>query len=189
MAGSDDSRQSTVDRIETARLLLREWHDADVERYAAICSDPLVMRYMWLEARAQTFEEAVADAARLREHWEREGFGHWVVEEKATGRMVGRTGLKHHLDWTLDPENTECGWLYAREAWGRGYATEAALEVVRFGLETLARPEVISIAHPDNAGSRRVMEKAGLTYAGSRHWEQRGVDVVWYSLRAEEQGL
>ena len=170
-------------RIETARLLLREWHDADVERYADICSDPLVMRYMWPEARAQTYEEAAADVARLREHWDRQGFGHWVVEEKATGRMVGRTGLKHHPDWAPDPENTECGWLYAREVWGRGYATEAALEVVRFGLESLGRPDVISIAHPDNAASRRVMEKVGLTYAGSRHWEERGIDVVWYGTR------
>ena len=175
--------QSPVPRIETARLLLRKWHDADVEAYARICSDPLVMRYMSPEGRAQTYTEAAADVARLREHWDREGFGHWVVEEKATGRMVGRTGLKRHTDWMLDPENTECGWLYAREAWGRGYATEAALEVVRFGLETLGRPEVISIAHPDNAASRRVMEKAGLTYAGSRHWEERGIDVVWYGTK------
>ncbi len=187
MAGSVDSRQPTVDSLETARLLLRGWQDADVEPYARICSDPVVMRYMSPEGRAQTYAEAAADAARLREHWEREGFGHWVVEEKATGRVVGRTGFKRHHDWTVDPENTECGWLYEREVWGRGYATEAALAVVRFGLETLGRPEVISIAHPDNAASRAVMEKAGLTYAGARRWEERGLDVVWYSVRAEEQ--
>ena len=138
-----------------------------------------------LPARAQTYAEAAADVGRLREHWDREGFGHWVVEEKATGRMVGRTGCKRHPDWPLDPENTECGWLYEREVWGRGYATEAALAVVRFGLETLGRPEVISIAHPDNAASRRVMEKAGLTYAGARRWEQRALDVVWYSRLAQ----
>jgi len=108
-----------------------------------------------------------------------------VVEEKATGRVVGRTGLKRHADWTLDPENTECGWLYVREVWGRGYATEAAREVVRFGLETLGRPELISIAHPANAPSHRVMEKVGLTRAGSRHWPERGIDVVWYSRRHE----
>ena len=51
--------------------------------------------------------------------------------------------------------------------WGRGYATEAALAAVAFAFEELDRPEVISIAHPENAASRRVMEKAGLTYAGA----------------------
>jgi ribosomal-protein-alanine N-acetyltransferase len=105
------------------------------------------------------------------------------VEEKATGAFVGRTGIKRHTDWTLDPENTEAGWLYGRRSWGKGYATEAAREVVLYGLETVESPEVISIAHPDNVGSQKVMEKAGLTYAGARRWEERGLDVVWYSSR------
>ena len=140
------------------------------------------MRYMY-PPRPVTATEAALDVERLRQHWERHGFGHWAVEERDTGRFVGRTGLKRHPDWPLDPENTECGWLYARDVWGRGYATEAAREVVRFAIEDLERPEVISIAHPANAASRRVMEKAGLSYAGARRWEERGIDVVWYSLR------
>ncbi len=69
--------------------------------------------------------------------------------------------------------------------WGRGYATEGALAVVRFAFHEIGSPEVISIAHPDNVASRRVMEKAGLTYAGARRWEQRGLDVVWYSRLAQ----
>jgi RimJ/RimL family protein N-acetyltransferase len=174
--------------LETERLLLREWRESDVEDYARICSDPEVMRYMF-PPRAHTYAEAAADARRLREHWERWGFGHWAVEERATGRFVGRTGFKRHPDWPLDPDNTECGWLFAREVWGRGYATEAARAAVRFGFEELNRPEVISIARPGNAASRRVMEKAGLSYAGARRWEEREIDVVWYSARpARPQG-
>lgn len=169
--------------LETERLLLREWREEDVGEYARICSDPEVMRFM-MPARPVTYAEAALDAANLREHWRRQGFGHWVVEEKETGRFVGRTGVKRHPDWDLDPDNTEIGWLYDREVWGRGYATEGALAAVRFCLEELGRPEVISIAHPDNAASRRVMEKAGLSYAGARRWEGRGLDVVWYQLVA-----
>ena len=168
--------------IETERLVLREWRDPDVDAYARICADPQVMRFMH-PARALTTAEVAYDALRLREHWQRHGFGHWVVEERASGRMVGRTGIKRHDDWPLDPENTEAGWLYERAAWGKGYATEAAAEVVRFCLEELERPEVISIAHPDNLASRRVMEKVGLSLAGARRWEERGMDVVWYSGR------
>ena len=164
----------------TERLVLREWRDPDVEEYARICSDPEVMRHMF-PPRPMTAAEAALDVERLLEHWDRQGFGHWAVEECETGRFVGRTGLKHHPDWPLDPENTEVGWLYAPHAWGRGLATEGALEAVRFCLEELGRPEAISIAHVGNMASRRVMEKAGLAYAGTRHWAERGVDVVWYS--------
>jgi len=168
--------------IETERLILREWRDADVDTYARICADPQVMRYMH-PPRPLTHAEAAYDVLRLQEHWLRHGFGHWVVTERESGRMVGRTGIKRHDDWPLDPENTEAGWLYERAAWGKGYASEAAREVVRFCLEEIERPEVISITHPDNAGSRRVMEKAGLSFAGARHWQERGMDVVWYSRR------
>ena len=172
---------------QTERLLLREWRDADVEAYGRICSDPEVMRQMF-PPRPMTAAEAARDVERIREHWDRHGFGHWAVEERGTGRLVGRTGLKRHPDWPLDPENTEVGWLYARGVWGRGYATEAAMEAVRFAIEDLDRPEVISITRPENAASRRVMEKAGLTYAGARRWEAREMDVVWYSLLVTPAG-
>lgn len=168
--------------LETERLVLREWRDTDVIPYARICADPQVMRFM-LPPRGLSHAEAAFDVHGLREHWAKHGFGHWAVQEKASGALMGRTGIKRHPDWTLDPENTEAGWLYARRFWGKGYASEAAREVVRFGLEELERPEVISITNPDNAGSRRVMEKAGLAYAGARRWEERGLDVVWYSTR------
>ena len=169
--------------LETERLVLREWRDTDMNQYARICADPAVMRFM-LPSRGLSHAEAAFDVHKLREHWAEHGFGHWAVEEKASGALAGRTGIKRHPDWTLDPDNTEAGWLYAQRFWGKGYATEAALAVVRFALEELERPEVISIAHPDNSGSRRVMEKAGLTYAGARRWEERSFDVVWYSSQA-----
>ena len=152
--------------------------------YARICADAQVMRYM-LPPRPVSHAEAAFDVQNLRGHWLQHGFGHWAVEERESGRFIGRTGLKRHPDWDLDPDNTEVGYLYDRAVWGRGYATEAAREVVRYALEEIGRPEVISIALPENAASRRVMEKVGLTYAGARRWEQRALDVVWYSRRVQ----
>jgi RimJ/RimL family protein N-acetyltransferase len=170
----------TIPELETERLFLRAWRDEDRNAYARIVADSQVMRYM-LPARPLTRAEAAYDLHRLEEHWLEHGFGHWAVEDRATGRLVGRSGIKRHADWSLDPDNTECGWLFERAAWGRGYATEGARAAIAFAREELGRPEVISIAHPDNAASRRVMEKAGLAYAGRHHWPQRGLDVVWYS--------
>lgn len=169
-----------VPKIETERLLLRAWRDDDVPAYARMLADAEVMRHMF-PPRPLTRAEAAFDLHRLREHWLEHGFGHWAVEERATGRLIGRTGVKRHPDWPLDPDNTECGWLYARAAWGKGYATEGARAAIAFAHEQLGRPEVISITRPGNAASRRVMEKAGLAYAGRRHWTQRDLDVVWYS--------
>lgn len=173
---------TNVPVIETERLLLREWRDGDVADYAEICSDREVMRYMW-GGVPQPDALVAREVEELMAHWERLGFGHWAIEERATGLMVGRTGIKRHDDWDLDPENTEVGWLYARSRWGRGYATEAALAAVRFAFEELDRPEVISIAHVDNAASQRVMEKAGLKRQGERPW--RGMDVAWWALSRE----
>lgn len=169
-----------VPTIATDRLILHDWTPADVDSYARICSDPGVMRFMW-PARAATPAESAYGVQLLREHWLQWGFGHWAVHEKESGRFVGRTGIKRHPDWELDADNTEVGWLYDEAVWGRGYATEGARAAIDFVIERLGPREVISIAHPDNVASRRVMEKAGLSYAGARRWAARGIDVVWYS--------
>ena len=178
-----------VPRIETDRLLLREWRDEDVKAYAEINSDPEVRRYI-NPARPLTEAEAALEIDHLIEHWRRFRFGHWAVELRETGELIGRTGIRRHPDWDPDPENTEVGWLYARSAWGQGYATEGAIACVRFGLEELRSPEVISIAHIDNLASHRVMKKAGLSWAGARRWHERDMDVVWYHSReiAEKTG-
>lgn len=175
---------ATIPVVETDRLILREWRPADVDAYARLCAMPEVMRFMW-PARPATVAESAYSAAQLQEHWLRWGFGHWAVQDRETGRFVGRTGIKRHPDWDLDPLNTEVGWMYDPAVWGRGYATEGARAAVAFCFEEVGSPEVISIAHPDNRASHRVMEKAGLTYAGRRMWGERGIDVVWYSLRAD----
>jgi RimJ/RimL family protein N-acetyltransferase len=169
--------------METERLILRPWRPEDLDAYAAMNADPQVRTFMF-PGRPLTREESEHEIAQMVDQWQRLGFGHWAVELRETGELVGRTGAKRHDDWDLDPENTEVGWLYGRSAWGRGYATEGATAAVRFLLEDLRRPEVISIAHLSNLASHRVMRKAGLQWAGARRWYERRLDVVWYSSRS-----
>jgi ribosomal-protein-alanine N-acetyltransferase len=171
--------------VETERLVLREWRAADLDAYAAINADPEVRQFMH-PPRPLTRAEAEAEIGAQLEQWERLGFGHQPVILKETGELIGRTGAKRHPDWPLDPQNTEVGWLFGRSAWGRGYATEAATEAARHCLETVGVPEIISIAHPDNLASHRVMEKIGLERADAFQWEERDLPVVYYRLGREE---
>ncbi len=171
---------SAMSEVETERLLLRRWREEDLEPYARLCADPEVMRY--LPARLSREESAQQIAAFVR-HWEERGFGLWAVEERASGEFVGFVGLMHHQDWPEGEHRTEVGWRLARPHWGRGLATEGALASVRHGFEGLGLERIISITAPENLASRRVMEKAGLTYRGETCW--RGHEVVWYAIDRE----
>jgi RimJ/RimL family protein N-acetyltransferase len=80
----------------------------------------------------------------------------------------------------------EVGFELHQAWWGRGLATEGALAALRFGFEQHGLERIISVAAVSHAAARRVMEKAGLTYKGTRYWLSPDVPVVWYAIdRAE----
>ncbi|MGH3148557.1 MAG: GNAT family N-acetyltransferase, partial [Rubrobacter sp.] len=164
--------------IETERLLLRLWKDEDLEPYAGMCADPLVMRYV--RTGPMSREESARQLAGFVRHWEERGFGLWAVEERASGEFIGFVGLLYHQDWPEGEHKTEVGWRLGRAYWGKGLATEGALASVRYGFEGLGLQRIISITLPENTASRRVMEKAGLDYGGEARW--KGLDVIWYAI-------
>ena len=163
--------------LQTARLLLRPWRQEDLGPYARMCADPEVMRYM---PATMSREQSAEQLAGFVSHWEERGFGLWAVEERASGDFIGRIGLMRHEDWPEGEHNTEVGWLLDRSYWGRGLATEGALASLRYGFEELGLERIISITLPANAASRRVMEKAGLTFQGETRWSDH--DVIWYAV-------
>lgn len=165
--------------LSTARLVLRPWREGDLDRYAAIFADPAVTRFLG-DGKPLSRAECAERIAYLTRHWRDHGFGHWAVEERSTGTLVGRIGLLHHRDWREDPDNVEVGWSLARAYWGRGLATEGALASLRYGFEELELARIISITAPANKASRRVMEKVGLRLAGEAFW--RNSKVVWYAI-------
>lgn len=164
--------------IETERLLLRGWREEDIEPYARICADPEVMRFIGSGATL-TREQSEEQISRFVQHWEEHGFGLWAAEEKVSGALVGFIGLAHLEDWTEGGHESEVGWRLNRSFWGRGLATEGAKASVRYGFEMLGLETIISIIQPENTASRRVAEKAGLTFSGEALW--RNNEVVWYA--------
>ncbi len=143
------------DELETDRLKLRMWRESDLDDYAALSADPEVMRY--LGGKGFSRGDAWRSMAFFMGHWQMRGYGHWAVESKETGRMIGRIGFLNPEGWP----GFEIGWTLARHAWGKGYAIEGARAALRYAFTTLDKPHVISLIHPDNAASIRVAERLG----------------------------
>src|SRR6266480_2961349 len=101
--------------LETERLLLRPIRQTDLEAYAAMCADPEVMRYLGDRA-VLSREDAWRQMAMLVGHWSLRGFGSWALEERATGRFLGRAGLHYPEGWP----DREVNWALARQYWGKG---------------------------------------------------------------------
>jgi RimJ/RimL family protein N-acetyltransferase len=146
-------------RLETDRLLIRPWHPGDRPAFTALTCDPEVMHYVHggLPYTVEEVDEWFTRQARqIAEHDLCMG----ALIEKASGRLIGLAGTQP-LGTT---GNLEIGWILARDAWGRGYATEAGAAAMRHVLETLAQPRVVAIIDPDNEPSKRVAARLGMRY-------------------------
>lgn len=145
-----------IPTLTTHRLILRAFRDDDLDAYAEMCADADVMRYLG-EGKTLSRADAWRQLAFFVGHWQLRGFGLWALEEKASGRFIGRAGPLQPEGWP----GFEVGWTLARGSWGKGYATEAAREALRYAFEELDRDHVISIIRPDNLPSIRVAERLG----------------------------
>jgi ribosomal-protein-alanine N-acetyltransferase len=151
---------SGPERIETARLWLRRPRAGDAEAiFSRYAGDPRVTRYMgWPTHRSGEATRAFLDHCEAE--WQRWKVGAYLIEARAGGALLGGTGL--HLE---SPVRAATGYVFARDAWGMGYATEALRAVV----ELAARLGVLrlqALCHPDHAASQRVLEKGGFTREG-----------------------
>lgn len=148
--------------LTTARLLLRDWRDADREAFAEMNADPEVMRYF---AAPLSRVESDAMVERMRSHHDERGWGLWAVELAATGVFIGFVGLavpRHALPFM---PCVEIGWRLARAHWHQGYATEGARAALDFGFGVLGLEEIVSFTALGNRPSRAVMERLGMVDA------------------------
>lgn len=164
--------------LETARLRLRMLREEDLDALAALSADPEVMRYLSADGKPVSRSQAWRSMAATVGHWQLRGYGMWALEEKASGRFVGRGGLWRPEGW---PE-MEVGWTLAREHWGRGFATEMAHAALAQARERLGAKRIISLIAPDNVRSIRVAEGIGETY-------ERDITVDGAALRQYGRAL
>lgn len=146
--------------LTTARTRLRAWRDEDRAPMAAMGVDPEVMEFF-----PGLLDRAASDAMidRIRDHFDRHGFGLWALEIPERGlAFAGFVGIVWcNFEAHFTPA-VEIGWRLARAAWGGGYATEAARAALRFGFATLPVDQIVALTVPTNRRSRAVMERLGM---------------------------
>ena len=154
-----DSAQPLVIEFETPRLRLRQWRESDRSPFASMAADPQVMEFLLpLPTRA----DSDASADRARALIAKNGWGFWAVEHKASGEFIGFTGLNVPLATLPFSPCVEIGWRLARQAWGQGFATEAARGALQVGFDRLGLDEIVAFTAVGNLRSAAVMERLGM---------------------------
>ncbi len=146
----------SVPEILTDRLLLRGFRETDMEAYADMMADAEVVRHL-ADGRPLTRVDAWRQMAMFAGHWALRGFGVWAVDERATGRFIGRIGCFEPEGWPA----FEIAYTLARPAWGKGYATEGAGAALSYARTELGRRDITSVIRPANIGSIAVATRLG----------------------------
>ncbi|MBD9657428.1 MULTISPECIES: GNAT family N-acetyltransferase [unclassified Pseudomonas] len=145
--------------LQTPRLHLRGWRDEDLDELAALCADPLVMRYFPAPLNR---EQSGALLSRLQQHFAQHGFTFWSLWHREDGRFVGMTGLAHvGFEASFTPA-VEIGWRLSPAFWGLGLAQEAARASLEFAFTQLALDRVVAFTTLTNTPSQRVMQAIGM---------------------------
>jgi ribosomal-protein-alanine N-acetyltransferase len=147
-----------VPMIRTDRLLLRGFTEDDLGPCHALFNDPEVTRYLPMKGEPVAMERVERAIARIGEHWRDHGYGIWAVADASSDRFLGQCGLNA----VEEAGETEVLYELAREAWGRGLATEAAAAAVGFAFHEAGLERIVAYAVAENTASTRVMEKLGM---------------------------
>jgi RimJ/RimL family protein N-acetyltransferase len=150
-------------QLETQRLTLRRWQEADRAPFAQMNADPIVMHYFGAVMTRTESDEAID---RYLAAFDREGFSFFAAHLRDTRDFIGTIGMQTMRDAVpnLSQPAVEIGWRLTQAAQGHGLATEGARTIVDFAFNKLGLNEVVAITALPNSASRHVMEKLGMTH-------------------------
>jgi ribosomal-protein-alanine N-acetyltransferase len=160
-------------RLETGRLILRDWRQTDRVPFAEMNADPEVMRYF---PATQSREQSDAAADRICSHFAAHGFGLFALEEKDSGAFIGFTGFQTVAIECPVQGDLEIGWRLARPYWRHGLAFEAASACLAWLWREQAVARVVSMTAAINAPSIALMERLGMTYKPRRDFAHPAID-------------
>jgi ribosomal-protein-alanine N-acetyltransferase len=150
---------NSIEQFQTARMTARRIRSGDFDLIDHMNRDPAVMATLGGTRSAEQTTEFI-DASMV--HWDRHGYGIWILHETVGGAFVGRAGLRN-IELEGKPE-VEALYALTPGFWRSGLASEIMSEMIRIAFDKLALPSVIALTLRSNRASRRVMEKAGLMY-------------------------
>ena len=152
--------------LETKRLILKRIALSHFDDLLALRSDPEVMKYIG-DGSIQTKEEVenFIQCSLTTGYYEKYGLDFFSVYEKETGDFVGQAGL-FHVGFNVKQDDIELAYRLHTKYWNLGYATELAKALINYGFNKLSLPKIIAAVRPENERSKRVLEKAGMSYIG-----------------------
>lgn len=164
--------------IETKRLIIREFTINDFEAVFEFNSRVEVHKY--------TGDEIIKSIERAKEiisniwlnDYKNYGYGRWAVIYKPKNKIIGFAGLKY----LPEINETDIGYRFLPEYWGKGIATEVSKKIINYGFDQLKLNRIIGITMPENIGSCKVLEKIGLTLYKVDQYDDDGKEYNWYEI-------
>ncbi|WP_221568074.1 GNAT family N-acetyltransferase [Alkalihalobacillus sp. TS-13] len=164
--------------LRTERLKLRPLKKGDLSNLMKIFSDPIAMKHYPSTKTEQQAEEWIE---WTHNNYNAYNVGLWAVELLETGEFAGQCGI---VPQKINSEvMMEIGYLFIREHWGKGYATEAALACLNYGFEKCRYPKLISLIAPENSPSSAVAKRIGMRKETQIHKWDRSIDV--YAINSD----
>jgi RimJ/RimL family protein N-acetyltransferase len=157
--------------IESPRLVLRRFADADLAEFLAYLNDPLVARYQSWESYTEQQARELIEQQKAREPGRPGQWFTFAAELKETRALAGHVALSVR---EADPRQAEIGFTFAREHQGRGLAGEAAARVLEYAFEVLGLHRVVAVADCENGRSVALLERLGMRREG--HF----VENIWF---------
>ena len=147
--------------FETPRLILRQFTEEDASLILQLNSDPEILKYVH-EPVLTTEEQAKKILTEIILPQYKNNLGRWAIHTKSNYEFIGWCGLKYRFE----SNDIDLGYRLKKDAWGKGYATEAAKQTLEFGLNNLSLQLITGRAHIKNIASINVLEKIGMQFIG-----------------------
>jgi RimJ/RimL family protein N-acetyltransferase len=160
--------------FETERLLVRQFTFDDLDEFAQLCADPVVMQFMG-DGAVLSRDEVKKWIEVCQQKYRQRGYGTSAVIEKATNRFIGLCGIIRAPGIDFD----EIIYSYHQESWGQGYATEAGLAMLHYVFERSQLTEIYATIYENNSASIRMMDKLKMRFV-KREIEDNGNTTLYY---------
>ena len=149
--------------IETERLLIRDLEEYDAKGIFQLDSDPDVHEFLGKNP-INTIDEAKQEIDFIRNQYVDNGIGRWAIIDKKTDDFIGWTGLKYEQGLRVDFSYYDLGYRLRKKYWGKGIATESAIQSLKYGFEKLDLKEIGAAADVDHLVSYKILKKIGLKF-------------------------